>query len=146
MPPRPARVTPAELPELSHRDIIKAVDGLRSHVDLGFREVNARADERHRATCDRFDRIEERLDGHTRAIGKLEGAPSCDVPHTTMAGGTPPEDPEHGLPFKKGWPRNLAIGGIVITSLAALKLALLTIDWLCGGLAAFWHTLTNTPH
>lgn len=142
MPPRPARVTPAELPELSHRDIIKAVDGLRSHVDLGFREVNARADERHKATCDRFDRIEERLDGHTRAIGKLEGAPSCDVPHTASSG----EPPEHdgGLPFKHGWRSWLAITAISITALAGLKAALMAMDAFGAGFMAAWHALTNS--
>lgn len=143
MPPRPVRVPPAELPELSHRDIIKAVDGLRSHVDLGFREVNARADERHKATCDRFDRIEERLDGHTRAIGKLEGAPPCEVAHTASAGGEPPEH-DGGFPYKHGWRSWIVIGVAVLSGLAALKAALLAMDAFGAGIVTAWRALTNT--
>lgn len=142
MPPRSARTPVADPPELSHRDIIRSVESLRQHVDQGFTALNVRADERHKSTSDRLDRIEERLDKHTRAIGQLEGDVDGLGPLKAAAASVEPPR-EDGISFKKGWARKLALTVMALTGLAALKAALAAMDAVGHAIGAAWHTLTT---
>lgn len=79
----------------------------------------------------------------------INGPEPATQPRPAGAAGSPPDEPEHGLPFGKGWARRVAIAGLVVAILGGLGSAAQGVVnvFRAGGaaVAAFLHTLTPPP-
>lgn len=147
MSPRQARASEEEPRELTHADIVR-------RIDLWREESQERHAELRGEMKGRFDGVDREIQGLRGALERTTGRVAVlerdeQGARHGAAGGTPPEEPEHGLPFGKGWARRLALTGIAVAVLgglgAAIRGVVEVVDAGGAAVAAFIHTLNPPP-
>lgn len=141
--------------EPRHSDLLAA-------LRIGLAESEVRADERQKAVLQRLDAgdrrfqsIEEKVlkiaTDQAEANGAAQGVEremkrlAEKVEGLANPVALPAAAPAHdgGIPFKHGWRSWVVITGLTLAALAALKGALMALDWVGGGITAAWQYLTH---
>lgn len=136
--------------EQSHADIIRRIDLWREESRTAHAELKGEMRGRFDGVDREIQGLRGALERTTGRVAVLEGD-AQDGRHVcaVASGGVPPDEPEHGLPFGKGWARRLALAGIAVAILGGLGSAIQGIVNVvrAGGaaVAAFLHTLTPPP-